>query len=139
MNEHAGFLHHIELYVADLERSRGFWSWLLAELGYEPYQSWELGSSWKLGPSYLVIVQAEERYLDVPYHRRRVGLNHLAFHAASHEQVDALTAKLRELGIPLLYEDRHPHAGGNGTYAVFFEDPDRIKVELVAPGRRNSI
>jgi catechol 2,3-dioxygenase-like lactoylglutathione lyase family enzyme len=32
----------------------------------------------------------------------------------------------------ILYQDRHPHAGGENYYAVFFEDPDRIKVELVA-------
>jgi catechol 2,3-dioxygenase-like lactoylglutathione lyase family enzyme len=41
--------------------------------------------------------------------------------------------KLKEKGIKILYEDRHPFAGGKEHYAVFFEDPDRIKVELVAP------
>lgn len=30
------------------------------------------------------------------------------------------------------YEDRHPYAGGPDYYAVFFEDPDRMKVEIVA-------
>jgi hypothetical protein len=29
--------------------------------------------------------------------------------------------------------DKHPHAGGPASYAVFFEDPERIKVELTAP------
>jgi hypothetical protein len=28
---------------------------------------------------------------------------------------------------------RSPFAGGASHYAVFFEDPDRIKVEVVAP------
>jgi catechol 2,3-dioxygenase-like lactoylglutathione lyase family enzyme len=59
-----------------------------------------------------------------------VGLNHLAFHASSREQVDSVTQQLRERGARILYEDRHPHASGG--HAVFFEDPDRIKVELVA-------
>ena len=35
--------------------------------------------------------------------------------------------------LKILYEDKHPYAGGEDYYAVFFEDPDRIKVELVAP------
>ena len=70
------------------------------------------------------------------YDRRRVGLNHLAFYGRSAEQVDELTRSLRERGSRVLYEDRHPHAGGAGTYAVFFEDPDRIKVELVAGAPR---
>lgn len=100
---------------------------------YEPYQEWQGGRSWRLGDTYIVFVQVEPRYVHPPYHRRRVGLNHLAFHAASRAQVDELTRLLRERGVPILYEDRHPYAGGPDHYAVFFEDPDRIKVEVVAP------
>lgn len=126
-------LHHVEIYVSNLEKSGEFWSWLLAELGYEQYQKWELGISWKYQETYLVFVQTEERYLDVPYNRCRVGLNHLAFHARSREHVDEITVILKEKGINILYLDKHPYAGGPEYYAVFFEDPDRIKVELVAP------
>ena len=128
-----GLIHHIELYVSDLNKSIDFWGWLLEELGYSPFQVWESGRSWKLGETYLVFVQAEDRFLDVLYHRCRVGLNHLAFHASSREQVDELTDKLQEKGIPILYTDKHPFAGGSEHYAVYFEDPDRMKVELVAP------
>lgn len=128
----AGMIHHIEIYVSDLTQSKAFWGWFLNELGYHIYQSWEKGQSWKLGSSYLVFVQAEERFLDIPYHRCRVGLNHLAFYAKSRGHVDEMTSKLKERGVTILYEDKHPYAGGNQHYAVFFEDPDRIKVELVA-------
>ncbi len=126
-----GLLHHVEIYVSDLERSREFWEWFLGLLGYTESQRWEQGSSWKLGDTYIVFVQTEERFQDIPYHRCRTGLNHLAFHAASQEQVDEVTDLLKARGIEILYEDQHPYAGGN--YGVFFEDPDRIKVELVAP------
>nr|WP_307305136.1 VOC family protein [Neobacillus niacini] len=126
-------LHHVEIYVSNLEKSVDFWGWLLTELGYEQYQKWELGVSWKYQETYLVFVQAEERFLDVPYHRCRVGLNHLAFHATSREQVDEITEILIKKQIPILYREKHPYAGGQEYYAVFFEDPDRIKVELVAP------
>lgn len=129
----AGLLHHVEINVADLNRSIAFWGWFLEELGYTPFQEWENGKSWKLADTYLVFVQTEERFLDVPYHRSRVGLNHLAFYAESREHVDNITRKLKEKGIKILYEDRHPFAGGKEHYAVFIEDPDRIKVELVAP------
>jgi catechol 2,3-dioxygenase-like lactoylglutathione lyase family enzyme/GNAT superfamily N-acetyltransferase len=126
-------LHHVELYVSDLARSADFWGALLADLGYRPHQSWDRGRSWILGGTYVVLVQVEDRFSTPAYHRCRVGLNHVAFHASSREHVDRLTAKLRERGVKILYEDRHPHAGGQDSYAVFFEDPDRIKVELVAP------
>lgn len=32
-------LHHVEIYVADLEESRMFWSELLEELSYELYHT----------------------------------------------------------------------------------------------------
>ncbi|WP_144554373.1 VOC family protein [Bacillus sp. X1(2014)] len=126
-------LHHVEIYVSNLSKSSEFWGWILTELGYVPYQKWESGISWKHGETYLVFVQAEERFLDVSYHRSRVGLNHLAFHAESREQVDEITMHLKVKGVNILYMDKHPFAGGETHYAVFFEDPDRIKVELVAP------
>lgn len=126
-------LHHLEIYVSNLNKSIELWDWFLTEIGYKPYQKWGSGVSWKHGETYLVFVQAEEQFLDVPYHRSRVGLNHLAFHAVSREQVDQITRQLKEKGINILYQDKHPFAGGDSHYAVFFEDPDRIKVELVAP------
>ncbi|MGP4062900.1 VOC family protein [Halobacillus sp. H74] len=128
-----GLLHHVEIYVSDLEKSESFWGWFLNELGYQSYQKWNKGQSWKLGETYLVFVQTETEYLDVPYHRCRTGLNHLAFHASSRERVDEMTRMLKERGMKILYENQHPYAGGEDYYAVYFEDPDRVKVEFVAP------
>jgi len=128
-----GLLHHIEIYVSDLKNSVSFWGWLLEELGYELFQEWDSGKSWKIGETYIVFVQTDERFMDIPYHRCRVGLNHLAFHTSSRQQVEDMTKKLKEKGIKILYTDKHPFAGGEEHYAVYFEDPDRIKVELVAP------
>lgn len=128
-----GQIHHIEIYVSDLKRSVNFWGWFLSDLGYEVYQEWGKGISYKLDDAYLVFVQTEDRFLDASYHRCRTGLNHLAFHAGSREEVDEMTARLKAKGMSILYPDRHPYAGGEDYYAVFFEDPDRIKVEFVAP------
>jgi len=128
-----GRLHHVELYVSDLENTLRFWDWFLGWLGYTEFQRWDNGVSFILDDTYIVFVQTTEKHLEPKYHRYRTGLNHLAFHAASKEEVDALTRLLGEQGIPVLYLDRHPHAGGEESYAVFFEDPDRIKIEFVAP------
>ncbi|MFE4521992.1 VOC family protein [Cytobacillus firmus] len=128
-----GLLHHIELYVSNFERSSEFWGWFLEELGYVSFQKWEFGQSWRLGETYIVFVQAEERFLEIPYHRCRVGLNHLAFYAESRLHVDEITNVLEAKGVNILYKNKHPFAGGTAHYAVYFEDPDRIKVELIAP------
>ncbi|PSQ25771.1 glyoxalase [Halobacteriales archaeon QS_9_68_17] len=128
--ERAGQLHHVELYASDLDASVGFWDWLLGELGYEPKEEWDGGRSWVNGPTYVVLVQAAD--IDRPFDRRSPGLNHLAFHAASREQVDELTAGVRERGdATVLYEDRHPFAGG--YYALYCENPEGVKVEVVGP------
>lgn len=126
-------IHHVELNVSDLGRSSAFWGWLLPWLGYEQHMEWDRGRSWMVDGIELSFVQTSPEHLDAPFHRRQTGLNHLAFRARSREQVDELAEALRERGSTVLYEAQHPHAGGPDYYAVFFEDPDRIKVELVAP------
>lgn len=124
-------LSHIEIYVSDLAASIDLWGWLLPQFGFSPYQEWDSGKSWRQGNSYITFVLAEEGYRDQPHHRKRPGLNHLAFWADSTDQVEALTRGLRERGVPILYEDRTAEEGAPSPYAVFFEDPDRMKVEVV--------
>lgn len=127
----AGKLHHVEVYCSDLKRSQEFWVWFLNHLGYKTFQTWPEGISLRLGSTYLVFVQAVDKFKDAPYHRAKPGLNHLAFHASSQQQVDRLTELLKARGTKLLYHDRFPHAGGGTSYGVFFEDPEGIKVEVV--------
>jgi catechol 2,3-dioxygenase-like lactoylglutathione lyase family enzyme len=83
-----------------------------------------------LNDTYLVFVQTESAFLKNKYHRKNIGLNHIAFHCKSREFVDELTAEIQSKNIPLLYPEKHPRAGGPDNYGVFFEDPDRIKVEV---------
>lgn len=128
-----GIIHHIEIYVSELKKTILFWEWLLTKkFTYEIFQKWDSGISFKLGETYIVFVQTEKKYLSNSYNRKNTGLNHLAFHCSSKEFVNTLTKELKEKNINILYTDKHPYAGGENYYAVFFEDPDRIKVEVVA-------
>ena len=125
-----GKISHIEIYVSNLERSQEFWGWVLDYLGYDLYQRWDEGVSWIKDGSYIVLVQTEERFLEGGYHRCRTGLNHIAFYCDTAAEVDELTEALKRKGAVILYPERHPHAGGEDSYSLFFEDPDRIKVEV---------
>jgi catechol 2,3-dioxygenase-like lactoylglutathione lyase family enzyme len=87
----------------------------------------------KDGHAYLCFLQAEGKHATAGYHRKRVGLNHLAFTANSRAHVDEIAEWTREAGYSLLYESDYPFASGPGYYAMYCEDPDRIKVEVVAP------
>lgn len=124
-------LHHVEVWVPDLGRAVTSWGWLLGALGYEPYQDWPDGRSWRAGDHYIVVEQSPD--LSAADHDRcRPGLNHLAFHAGTPKEVDALAADAADHGWRLLFADRHPHAGGPDHYAAYLEDGDGFEVELVA-------
>ena len=126
-------LHHVELYVSDLARSLHFWTPLFGLLDYREFQRWPEGVSYMHGDTYLCLVQAPQQHLDAGYHRQRVGLNHLAFHGRSRAHVDEIASWVRAAGFTSLYDDKYPFASGPNYYALYCEDPDRIKVEVVAP------
>ena len=126
-----GILHHVELWVPNLPRATAQWGWLLAQLGYTPFQTWPAGRSWRLGHTYLVIEQSPA--LTAPAHDRlRPGLNHLAFHAGPPSHVDALAAEAPAHGWTLLFPETHPHAGGPDHNAAYLSNTDAFEVELVA-------
>ena len=129
-----GSLHHVELWVPDLGRAVASWGWLLESLGYEVFQQWEHGRSWRLGATYVVVEQSPAQHGD-EHDRCRPGLNHLAFSAGPPAEVDRLVAEAVANGWTLLFADRHPHAGGPDQYAAYLENADGFEAELVATNR----
>jgi catechol 2,3-dioxygenase-like lactoylglutathione lyase family enzyme len=126
-----GQIHHVELWVPDLDRATSSFGWLLGALGYQTHQNWEHGCSWLLGESYIVIERSPALTSDV-HDRHHPGLNHLAFHAGSTSELDQLVAGAFGHGWTLLFPELHPHAGGPDTYAGYLTNSDGFEVELVA-------
>lgn len=126
-----GALHHLELWVSDLQAAREPWQWLLASLGYTPYRSWDAGLSWRHGEAYVVMEQSPA-VLRGPHQRTRPGWNHVALWAGSPAELDALVTQAPAHGWRLLFADRHPYAGGPDHHAAYLEDADGHEVELVA-------
>ena len=126
-------LHHVEIYVSDLEKSIAFWTPFMKLLGYED-DRWSGGMNYlKEGQAYFCFLPAPREHLAAGYHRKRVGLNHLAFQGTSRAHVDEVAAWVKTNGYTTLYESKYPYAGGPNYYAMYCEDPDRIKVEVAAP------
>ena len=105
---------------------------MLSKLGYREV---ERGSGWvSLGDGmfYITLVQIEERFAARGFHRKGIGVNHLAFPAPSVKAVDDFHVWLVARGVPVMYgsplDMGHPD---QPNYAVFFEDPDRLKLEYV--------
>jgi catechol 2,3-dioxygenase-like lactoylglutathione lyase family enzyme len=127
-------LHHIELWVPDLDGARPRWQWLFGALGWVPYQDWPGGCSWRgADGAYVVLEESSALRRDVPYDRMRAGLNHLAVAVPDRSTVDDVAAAGPAHGWELLFADRHPHAGGEPTYAAYLADTDGFEVEVVGP------
>jgi catechol 2,3-dioxygenase-like lactoylglutathione lyase family enzyme len=125
-----GTLHHVELWVPDLSRAVRSFGWLLGELGYQQYQDWPDGRSWRRGPTYIV-VEASPARTAAAHDRRRPGLNHLAFHIRDRATLDTLVAAAPAHGWSLMFADTHPYAGGEQHEAGYLEAEDGFEVELV--------
>ncbi|MFJ4169617.1 VOC family protein [Paenarthrobacter sp. NPDC089714] len=126
-----GALHHVELWVPDLDRAEEEWGWIMSRLGYSVYQKWDSGVSWRLGSTYIVVEQSPA--LSGPEHDRTApGLNHLAFLAGSQKDVDALVVEGVTWGWRQLFQDKYPHAGGADHYAGYLINSEGFEIELVA-------
>ena len=131
-------LDHLDLVVTSLERSRPFYQELLgltqaseivgergekvvyiSRPGEEPAGSFSIGLREKQSDAHAT-----------PYDRYGVGVHHVAFEVDSPEVVDERAAWLRAQGAeiesgPEEYDYRE------GYYALFFYDPDGLKLELM--------
>lgn len=124
-------LHHIELWVRDIEYAKETLGWLLERIGYTVKEDWSYGISYEYDTHYIVIEQGSD-VLDAPFDRLRPGLNHLAFQLPNAEIVEEVTAEALDNGFTLMFAEKHPYAGGPQHYAAYIEDETGFEIELVA-------
>ena len=124
-------LHHVELWIADLDEVRAEWRWILERVGFSLASEWSGGESWGAGGSYLTLTMSPNLSSSA-HDRRRAGLNHLAFQGGDRTAVDALMAEAERHGWRPLYAERYPHAGGDQHYAGWLENASGFKIEVVA-------
>jgi catechol 2,3-dioxygenase-like lactoylglutathione lyase family enzyme len=89
-------------------------------------------AGWSSGNDSLWINSTDKKYSSVKYHRKQTGLNHICFFVKSKKDVDDFTKKfLLKNEMATLYKTPKSFPRyGEGYYAVFFEDPDRVKIEV---------
>jgi glyoxylase I family protein len=131
-------LHHVDLVVSSIERSLPFYRDLLGPLGWHGISEveGERGETiWYLsGGGCSLGLREAQSPSDGPYDRYRVGLHHLALDAGSRAAVDERAEWLRAQGVEI-ESGPEEFSYTPGYYAVFFYDPDGIKLEIVhVPG-----
>ena len=127
-------VQHVDLVVSSIERSLPFYRDLLAPLGFHRIGEveGERGETiWYLsGAGSAIGLREAQTPSEGPYDRYRVGLHHLAFEAQSRGAVNERAGWLRAQGAEI-ESGPEEYAYLPGYYAVFFYDPDGMKLEIV--------
>lgn len=131
-----GAIHHIDVTVADPDRSRPFYEAVLGFMGYAFVDDHPNGFDMDLRDAggfvtSFGILRARGKNAGHTHDRYAPGLHHIAWNAASREDVDALYALLQHIGATILDPPAEYPKYGPGYYAVFFADPDGLKLEYV--------
>jgi glyoxylase I family protein len=126
-------VHHVDLVVSSIERSLPFYRDLLGPLGWHVISEveGERGETiWYISGRGCSIGLREAQSENGAVDRYAVGLHHLAFEAWSRATVDERAEWLESTGAEL---ESEPQEYGYlpGYYAVFFYDPDGIKLEIL--------
>ncbi len=123
-------LHHLTLWVPDLERAAPSWRWLLDLLGYRLDREDDRVLVFRQsGGVTIVLEQSADMVPGMLHSRLRPGLNHVAFTVDGLDLAD-LVADAAQHGWSALPFDGHPIAGG--AEVAYLEDRDGFEVELVS-------
>lgn len=124
------FIHHLDLTVTDPVKSRPLYELFLGHCGFTLKSAGETWAGFGLGDKrYPCITLLKAKGRKRAHDRYTPGLHHLALRAKSRKDVDALHTKLKIFGAEILDPPAQYDDYGKGYYAVFFTDPDGIKLE----------
>ncbi|MCS1351905.1 VOC family protein [Mechercharimyces sp. CAU 1602] len=130
---------HLDYQVVDLAKAKRFYDPLMEMLGFHLRHDEETWISYGNGDMKWCLVQVEQQYSEVSFHRKHPGLNHVAFQVENREEVEEIANFLMERGVNLLYDSPGHFHDEFDYYALYFEDPFRLKIEVVFSHKYQSI
>lgn len=119
-------IDHLVIRVGDYERSKAFYGRLFEFLGFFVLGDYGDQIGWSNGKTQFWIGEADAEGKKHRHRLGNIGFHHYAFELRSRKDVDALEAFLKREGVTIVdpaaeyYDD---------YYAVFFLDPDGLKLE----------
>lgn len=128
-------IDHLVIRVSDFQKSKRFYGKLFDFLGFEVLDEYPGAIGWTNGKTRFWIGRADAKGRQRKYRIGDVGFHHYAFELRSRKDVDALQAFLAENDTPIVdaadeyYDD---------YYAVFFLDPDGLKLEGMKYGEAHA-
>jgi glyoxylase I family protein len=131
-------LDHLYVSVADLSVSEAFYDPVMRLLDFRK------GTGAVAGEPHLHYYNRVLHYTlrparsKAPHDPYAAGLHHVCLRVQTHEDVDNAMRALRDLGISATEARAYPEYGPD-YYATFFQDPDGIRLEIVAEVERRRV
>ncbi len=121
-------IDHLVLSVGNLTRSKAFYNKVLGFLGFKLKHDLDGYAGWSNGKTLFWIAAADAKGRKHKYRKGDIGFHHYAFELASRKDVDELGAFLAKHRMKVL-DPPGEYNGDENYYAVFFADPDGMKLE----------
>ena len=126
-------IDHISVRVSDFAKSKAFYAKLFTFLGFKVLDEYDDAIGWTNGKTRYWIGAADAQGKKHKYRLGDVGLHHIGFELRSRKDVDALQDFVRDLGAKIVDKADEYY---DDYYAVFFLDPDGIKLEGMKWGEK---
>jgi catechol 2,3-dioxygenase-like lactoylglutathione lyase family enzyme len=129
-------IDHLSIRVSDYQKSKQFYSRLFAFLGFELSDEYDDAIGWTNGKTRYWISPADAQGLKHPYRIGDIGFHHYAFQLRNRKDVDELQTFLRDELKATIVDPAAEYY--DDYYAVFFLDPDGLKLEGMKYGERTA-
>jgi len=123
-------IHHVALWVADLERARAFYADLLGGRAGALYHNERTGfRSYfvSFGPGARLELMSRPDVVAAVRATEVEGFAHVALSVGGRDEVDACVAALERAGVPVA---SRPRRTGDGFYEAVVLDPEGNRVEI---------
>jgi catechol 2,3-dioxygenase-like lactoylglutathione lyase family enzyme len=128
-------IDHLSIRVSDHEKSKLFYGRLFMFLGFKIEAEYPETTGWTNGLTLFWIAQADAQARKRKRHIGDVGIHHYAFRLRSRNDVDELDAFLRNDLKATIVDPAGEYY--DDYYAVFFLDPDGLKLEGMKYGENH--
>jgi catechol 2,3-dioxygenase-like lactoylglutathione lyase family enzyme len=122
-------IDHLVIRVGDFAKSKRFYGKVLGFLGFALKYEFDRTAGWSNGKTLFWIGEADAEGKKHPHRIGNIGFHHYAFELARRRDVDDLHEVLKKNKATVVDPPAEYPDYGKGYYAVFFLDPDGLKLE----------
>ena len=122
-------IDHLVIRVSNFARSKRFYDDVLGFLGFKLKYVFGDAAGWSNGKTLFWIGEADAEGKKHPHRIGNIGFHHYAFELGKRKDVDDLYALLRKIKARVVDPPADYPSYGEGYYAVFFLDPDGLKLK----------